>query len=141
MPYQIVYSSQATAPMTATDLEKILTDARAGNEARNVTGALIYVDGVFLQVLEGEKNVVRGLMENIARDSRHSSVTVFHEGKVDAPTFATWRMAYLSSTSEEVSKWAGLAGTATIETLLLDIGRSPRRVSQFLESIFRTLAT
>jgi Sensors of blue-light using FAD len=41
MPFQIMYSSQATEPMTATDLEKILTDARAGNEARNVTGALV----------------------------------------------------------------------------------------------------
>ena len=39
MPYQIMYSSQATEPMTVTDLEKILTDARAGNQARGVTGA------------------------------------------------------------------------------------------------------
>ena len=29
MPYQIMYSSQATEPMTVTDLEKILADARA----------------------------------------------------------------------------------------------------------------
>jgi hypothetical protein len=34
---------------------KILVDARAGNEARNVTGALVFVEGVFLQILEGDK--------------------------------------------------------------------------------------
>lgn len=69
MPYQIMYSSQATEPMTMTDLENILADARAGKQARNVTGALVYVDGVFFQILEGEEDVVRNLMSNIARDT------------------------------------------------------------------------
>ena len=55
MPHQIMYSSQATKPMTVTGLEEILADARAGNEARNVTGALVYVDGVFFQIIEGDK--------------------------------------------------------------------------------------
>jgi len=51
MPYQIMYSSQATKPMTMTGLEAILADARAGNQARNVTGVLVYVDGVFFQII------------------------------------------------------------------------------------------
>jgi hypothetical protein len=55
MPYQIMYSSQATKPMTVAALEEILADARAGNEERNVTGALVYVDGVFFQIIEGER--------------------------------------------------------------------------------------
>ena len=58
MTYQIMDSSQASEPMTAVALETILADARTGNAARNVTGALIYVDGVFLQILEGDKAVV-----------------------------------------------------------------------------------
>ena len=61
MPHQIMYSSQATKPMTVTGLEEILADARAGNEARNVTGALVYVDGVFFQIIEGGKAAVRDL--------------------------------------------------------------------------------
>ena len=76
MPYQITYSSQATEPMTDTGLEEILADARTGNQARNVTGALIYVDGVFFQIIEGDKDVVQNLMANIVRDSRHHSVKV-----------------------------------------------------------------
>ena len=55
MPYQIMYSSQATKPMTVTDLEKILTDARVGNQARNVTGALVYVDGCAFKSSKGTK--------------------------------------------------------------------------------------
>jgi len=49
MPFQIIYSSQATELMTVTELEEILSDARVGNKARNITGALIYVDGVFFR--------------------------------------------------------------------------------------------
>ena len=74
MPYQIMYSSQATKPMTVADLEAILEDARSGNEARNVTGALVYVDGVFFQIIEGDKDDVQKLMASIAADSRHHSV-------------------------------------------------------------------
>ena len=140
MTYQITYSSRATEPMTAVSLAKILADARAGNRARHITGALIYVEDVFLQVLEGDRDVVRAVMANIARDSRHGSVKVFHEAEVDAPTFGSWSMAYLSPTLEQMSTWAGLAGTATIETLLLDVDRDPRRFPQVLANILRTLA-
>jgi hypothetical protein len=141
MTYQVAYSSQATEPMTAAGLEQILRDARAGNQARKVTGALIYVEGVFLQILEGDRDVVRALMANIARDSRHGSVKTFYEAEVEAPTFGTWSMAYLSPTLEEMSNWTGLAGTATVETLLQEVGRDARRFPQILANILRTLAT
>jgi hypothetical protein len=135
MPYQILYSSQATEPMTVTGLEAILADARTGNQARNVTGALIYVDGVFFQIIEGDKDVVQSLMGNIARDSRHHSVKVFYEAEVDVRAFASWSMAYLSATAEQMSKWAGLPGTATVEELLADINRVPRILVNIMNAL------
>ena len=140
MPYQIMYSSQATEPMTITGLEAILTDARTGNEARNVTGALVYVDGVFFQIIEGDKDVVHNLMASIASDSRHHSVKIFYEAEVDVRAFESWRMAYLRATAEQMSKWAGLPGTATVEELLTDINRGPHRVPRILVSILNALA-
>ena len=139
MPYQIMYSSQATEPMTVTGLEAILTDARTGNEARNVTGALVYVDGVFFQIIEGDKDVVHNLMASIASDSRHQSVKIFYEAEVDVRAFESWRMAYLRATAEQMSKWAGLPGTATVEELLTDINRGPHRVPRILVSILNAL--
>ena len=139
MPYQIMYSSQATAPMTVTDLEKILADARAGNEARNVTGALVYVDGVFFQILEGDQAVVRNLMANIANDTRHQSVKVFYEAQVDVRAFESWSMAYLAPTAREMSAWAGLPATATVEEVLADVNRDPDRVPRTLIAALRAL--
>lgn len=140
MPYQIMYSSQAAKPMTVAGLEAILADARTGNETRNVTGALVYVDGVFFQLIEGDKDVVRKLMASIASDARHHSVKVFYEAEVEARAFESWRMAYLSATAEQMSQWAGLPGTATVRELVTDINRSPQRVPRILVNILNSLA-
>ena len=140
MLYRIMYSSQGTQPMTVAGLEEILADARVGNKARDVTGALIYVDDVFFQIIEGDREVVRDLMANIARDSRHRAVTVFHEAEIDGRAFDSWSMAYLSATASQLSEWAGLPGTATVEELLAGIRRAPDRVSRMLVSILETLA-
>lgn len=140
MPYQIMYSSQASAPMTVADLEQILVDARTGNQAHDVTGALVYVDGVFFQILEGERDVLRNLMASIERDSRHRAVKVFYEAEVDVRAFESWRMAYLSPTAEQMSTWAGLPGTTTIESLLSDVTRESHRVPEILVNILKAVA-
>jgi hypothetical protein len=140
MTYQIIYSSQASVAMSVDDLEKILLDARSGNEARKVTGVLVYVDGVFLQILEGAKDTVLGLMRNITRDSRHSSVKVIHEAEVDQPMFGSWRMAFLSATPEQVAIWASLEGSASIEEILEGIQRTPHRAGDVADGILRALA-
>jgi len=140
MPYQIMYSSQASKPMTMTGLEAILADARAGNQARNVTGVLVYVDGVFFQIIEGDRDIVRELMANIASDSRHRSVKVFYEAEVDVQAFESWSMAYLSPTAEQMSTWLGLPGTTTLEGLLALVNRDPHRVPRTLVSVLKALS-
>ncbi len=139
MTYQIMYSSQATRPMTVAALEEILTDAREGNSARNVTGALVYVDGVFFQVIEGDKDVVRKLIADIAVDTRHEAVKVFYEAEVDTRTFESWGMAYFSPTAEQMSAWAGLPGTTTVEGILADIEADPQRAPRILPNILQAL--
>lgn len=140
MTYQIIYSSEATAAMSVSDLERILADARSGNAARGVTGALVYVEGVFLQILEGKEATVRELMRHIAADSRHGAVKVFHEAEVDEPLFGNWRMAFLSATPEQMATWAGLDGAASVEVLLEEVRRSPQRVAQVVANLLKALA-
>lgn len=140
MAYQIIYSSQAVAPMSLADLEKILVDARSGNERRGVTGALVYVDGVFLQILEGPEDTVKSLVSSIAKDTRHSSFHVFHEAEIDQPMFSSWKMAYLNPTPGQMAVWLGMAGTATVQQLLADIHRAPHQASRMAEGILKAIA-
>lgn len=140
MPYQIIYSSQATNPMSAVSLKEILTDARIGNKKRGITGVLVYFDDVFVQILEGDKDAVCKLMVSIARDTRHHSVKIFYEDEVEKRAFESWSMAYLSPTTEEMLNWAGLEGAVTIDNLLTHLHRDPSRVPRILVSLIEALA-
>ena len=126
--------------MTATGLEAILLDARAGNNARDITGVLVYVDGVFLQIIEGDRQAVLRLMTSLGKDSRHNSIKIIHEAGIEERTFASWRMAFLDATPEQMAAWAGLAGTATIESILDDLSHSTHRAARVPGNLLKALA-
>jgi Sensors of blue-light using FAD len=140
MPYQVIYSSESATPMQTDDLEDILESARESNAEAGITGALIYVDGFFLQILEGEAKPVLDLMARITKDVRHEAVTVLKQGEVAAAGFADWKMAYVSATARQVAEWAGLSGTTAVPDILADMHRSPSRVTQVAERILSVLA-
>jgi hypothetical protein len=139
MPYRLIYSSEATGDMPRPELEKMLAQSRARNRMRDVTGVLVFVDGVFLQILEGTRENVAELMEKIGHDPRHRGVKVFHEEDIEKRTFGSWRMAFVSPSAEDMAAWAGLDGATTIEetlaTLRRDAGRIPRVVFALLEAV------
>jgi len=140
MPYRLVYSSEATGEMERADLELMLGESRIRNAKRDITGVLVFVDGVFLQVLEGEKDDVDDLMESIRRDTRHCNIKVFHEEEIAVRAFPTWRMAYLSPRTEDVSAWAGLEGAASVESVLATLRSDPNRVPRVLVRLVEALA-
>jgi len=141
MVYQIVYSSDSTTPMQLDDLEDILEQARTRNAENGITGALVYADGVFLQVIEGERKNVQQLMADILSDLRHESVTIIHEGEIPQAVFADWNMAYVSATSEQIANWAGLPNATAIHGPDTDIGLDSSRVAQVTESILTSLTS
>ena len=141
MPYQMIYSSESATPMQMDELEEILEHARSSNAEKGITGALIYVDGVFLQILEGDMEAVQALMEKIAKDFRHETVTVLKQGAVDAAAFSDWDMAYVSATPQQVAEWAGLSGTTAIPEVLTDMRQDSHRASQVAESILAMLVS
>ena len=140
MTYQVIYSSRATEHLSATDLETILVDAREGNIRRGITGALVFVEGVFLQILEGERNAVQKLMSSIEKDTRHSGLYVINEAEIDQPMFTSWKMAFLSPAPEQVASWLSMEGTASVEELLADLHQKPHQASNVAEGILSALA-
>ena len=137
---RIVYSSQVAPEFSASDLEPLLARARQRNTDSDISGALIFVDGVFLQILEGEHDAVAALMEKIARDPRHTDVTVFHESEIGERAFQSWRMACLTPDAEKVLAWAGLEGSVPFDELLADVRKNPQMLPRIVVSIVETLA-
>jgi len=119
MTYQVIYSSMAAEHLSLSDLESILVDAREGNKRRGITGALVFVEDVFLQILEGDRDAVQRLMSSIEKDPRHSELHVISESEIDQPMFTAWKMAHLSPAPEQIAAWLGKEGTASVQELKL----------------------
>jgi hypothetical protein len=75
----------------------ILEASRRNNVTVNVTGALMFSNGHFAQVLEGPQESVEATFERIQHDERHGSVTILQFCPIEQRTFANWSMAYLGS--------------------------------------------
>jgi hypothetical protein len=92
--YFLVYVSSAVEEFTSTELIDLLKVSRKNNTEIDVTGMLLYKDGNFLQVLEGEKEVVERLFNKISRDIRHRGLLVVYDGEVTEPEFSEWSMGF-----------------------------------------------
>jgi hypothetical protein len=67
----IVYISAATYLMDENELKEILEVSRKNNQSSGITGLLLYHEGNFIQVLEGEKTAINALYDKITIDNRH----------------------------------------------------------------------
>jgi hypothetical protein len=140
MPYQLIYSSEAAPDLDLEDFEKMLAESRIRNRARGISGVLILVEGVFVQILEGEKDRVLHLLRSLERDPRHSHLKVFHRQDVEERTFASWNMAYLSPSARDVSRWAELEGATTIQQVVASLEGEPARLQSFVGHLLRAIA-
>lgn len=102
--FQLAYASSATGELSVEQLERLLAQARTRNQALNITGMLLYAEGVFLQVLEGPQDRVRGLYKRICQDERHARIFLVHEGEVGQRSFPDWRMGFRLLDTQHLSQ-------------------------------------
>ena len=92
----ITYSSHATDQLAVAQrgLENLLEVSRTRNLQRGITGLLLFRDGIFIQVLEGETADVRCVYRLICEDPRHYSVVKLLEERISSRRFPGWSMGY-----------------------------------------------
>ena len=101
MIFQLVYVSRATSGLEVAELDAILDTARRNNAGLGITGMLLYHEGSFIQVLEGEQAAVEALYEKIGQDGRHESANVVLRTQVEDRAFNQWSMGYKRATHKE----------------------------------------
>lgn len=94
MLLEIVYSSETPVPLSTDEVQTLLKHARRKNTEWNVTGLLCYDNKQFLQIIEGEIDVIMDLFHAIQNDPRHTNIHILHEGDITARAFDDWKMAY-----------------------------------------------
>jgi hypothetical protein len=92
--YSLLYVSSAAELFTRPDLDALLAIARENNTRLQVSGMLLYKDGNFMQLLEGEKAAVIALYEKIVRDPRHTGPITLLQGEVPQRSFEQWSMGF-----------------------------------------------
>ena len=105
--YTLIYMSSAINKLSEEEINVLLVQSRHYNIDNHVTGVLLYIDGDFLQVLEGNKKDVELLFEKIKRDKRHKGIIVVYEGSKTQRQFPDWSMGFHSSTYEILRDLSG----------------------------------
>jgi len=95
MLVRVLYISEVSPGVTASDIDRLVAHARRRNRQLDLTGALLACDGHFAQVLEGQEVLVENLMRKIGMDSRHCNLRVQERDVITHRLFADWDMAWV----------------------------------------------
>jgi hypothetical protein len=134
-----IYASCAAADFREQDIPALLDNARANNLRRDITGMLLYIDGSFFQILEGEEPVVGRAFEIIRCDPRHKRVTQIILEPIAERDFAQWTMGFAAVGPQEAGELIGendfFADASCIARL--DRGRAKKLLTAFRSGSWR----
>ncbi|MFK8031302.1 MAG: BLUF domain-containing protein [Gammaproteobacteria bacterium] len=109
---QVSYASRTDGRMSTEQLMELLVQCQTNNRKRGVTGMLLYGNETFLQALEGEDDVVDGLVEHIHKDPRHADLKILHRREIEQREYADWTMGFKRVTDQALKNIDGLANFA-----------------------------
>lgn len=99
---RILYTSRASTDLPSDEVFKIIETSARNNPSRDVTGFLIFHQGQFLQLVEGEAQALDELLEVLKRDPRHCDLIVHYREPALERCFPNWRMRRLGSSAEGI---------------------------------------
>lgn len=130
---QLIYTSEARSNLPEAEVLEILRKAQFKNQSLKISGLLLFKDGLFIQLLEGDEAHVQALFEVIAKDPRHTKVTVRDIFTVDHVSLPTWAMGYISPDADAAIRQANLF-VLSPEDVQAICGALPERIgSRFIE--------
>lgn len=87
MHYAIIYVSTASRQLDQSEIVELLDQTEVRNNNLGVHGLLIYSEGNFFEVLEGEKDLVLDLFNSIKEDERHKNIIIIFEQPIKDKLF------------------------------------------------------
>ena len=107
--YELIYVSSAMRHMECAELNDILWHAREKNHTCAISGMLLYAEGTFLQVLEGDHEEVSRLYAHICTDRRHHNIMVIQEGPIEKRNFSDWKMGFKYLRTDDFKRIEGFS--------------------------------
>jgi len=91
--YELFISTFARRAMSASEIKSVVLKLSARNISCGLTGILIYNEGEFYQILEGEKEAILKIKDEIKDDKLHGAVHVIWEGDIAERGYRNWGLA------------------------------------------------
>lgn len=132
----LIYVSSATHNFSQTELLALLDVSRRNNAPADITGLLLYRDGNFMQVLEGEESVVTDTHARISKDQRHNGLITLLKQPISQRGFGEWSMGFRNLDSAEARNVPGYSEFLNEEWKGRPIQETPHRALKLLQ-VFR----
>ena len=110
------YLSKAVDVFSDHDLDQLLTNCRRNNAAASVTGALLYHNGYFMLLIEGQLDAINAIYDRIQADPRHEVLSVLFEDEISARFFPDWTMGYRAAEDMPLDSLNTIYETAKVST-------------------------
>ena len=82
-------------------------------------------DGYFLQIIEGEQDVIEDLFQRLNNDTRHKNIKMILDRSVESRLFSNWAMGCADFDEPELSMLPGirtdLSNPEVIEDLIIHL--------------------
>lgn len=114
----LIYVSQSTQRLGRSTLEKMLKVFQTRNRVLGISGCLIHQNGEFLQLLEGKREALHALRDQIRADPRHTNFQVIAEGALRQRVFSDWGMVLRDLDSD---------GAESVEEIVPELLRGQKR--------------
>jgi hypothetical protein len=96
MMVRLLYASRSVDKLAPEVIDAILATSRKENPALGITGLLCHSGDIFMQVLEGGRDVVNQLYTAIGRDPRHRDVVLLKYEEITERRFGGWTMGQVN---------------------------------------------
>ena len=130
----LIYASRSTEYFHEHEIPDLLQQVRIANAKQEFTGMLLYISGFcgsFLQLLEGQPEMVDAAFSRIHRDKRHAQLRLIARESIPERAFEGWTMMHKTLDPVEAGELIGETDYFISPTWLtqLDASRAKKLLS------------
>lgn len=90
---RLTYISQISRELSVQEIQNISEVSIRNNQRDDITGVLLYLNGIFFQIIEGKEDKIESLYKKILVDDRHNNILCLKaEYDVTERMFPNWAM-------------------------------------------------
>ena len=101
---QVIYISKAAYEFSASELQELAAVAARNNTLEGITGALLFIDNCFIQVIEGDERAMSHMLTKLKADPRHHDIRIIADQLEESRHFSDWSMGLISTPDEDRPK-------------------------------------